>query len=57
MQSERSQHQNKDNAFKQLRAAYELELQHVDRQQAIEDAKADMAGAVKSVTCSLISPG
>tara|TARA_X000000950_G_scaffold249783_1_gene309928 strand:- start:7037 stop:8020 length:984 start_codon:yes stop_codon:yes gene_type:complete len=43
-QSERSQHQNKDNAYKQLRAKlYELEL-HARRaeQQAIEDAKADI---------------
>jgi peptide chain release factor 2 len=43
-QSERSQHQNKDNAFKQLRAKlYELEmLQRRQEQQAIEDAKADI---------------
>ena len=43
-QSERSQHQNKDNAFKQLRAKlYELELQQRrSEQQAIEDAKADI---------------
>jgi len=43
-QSERSQHQNKDRAYKQLRAKlYELELQ--DRraqQQAVEEAKADI---------------
>ena len=43
-QSERSQHQNKDRAFKQLRAKlYELELQsRRAEQQAIEDAKADI---------------
>lgn len=43
-QSERSQHQNKDRAFKQLRAKlYELELQERrSEQQAIEDAKADI---------------
>ncbi len=43
-QSERSQHQNKDRAFKQLRAKlYELELQERRaEQQAIEDAKADI---------------
>ena len=43
-QSERSQHQNKDNAYKQLRAKlYELELQQLrSEQQAIEDAKADI---------------
>ena len=43
-QSERSQHQNKDNAYKQLRAKlYELELQERRTdQQAIEDAKADI---------------
>ena len=43
-QSERSQHQNKDRAFKQLRAKlYELELQsRKAEQQAIEDAKADI---------------
>ena len=43
-QSERSQHQNKDNAYKQLRAKlYELELQQRrSEQQAIEDAKADI---------------
>ena len=42
-QSERSQHQNKDNAL-QLRAKlYELELQQRrSEQQAIEDAKADI---------------
>ena len=42
-QSERSQHQNKDNAYKQLRAKlYELEWQQRrSEQQAIEDAKAD----------------
>lgn len=43
-QSERSQHQNKDKAFKQLRAKlYELELQkRRAEQQALEDAKADI---------------
>lgn len=43
-QSERSQHQNKDRAFKQLRAKlYELELQERRaEQQAVEDAKADI---------------
>ena len=43
-QSERSQHQNKDNAYKQLRAKlYELELLgRRQQQQAIEDSKADI---------------
>ena len=43
-QSERSQHQNKDNAYKQLRAKlYELEmLERRREQQVIEDAKADI---------------
>ncbi len=43
-QSERSQHQNKDRAFKQLRAKlYELEmLNRRAEQQAIEDSKADI---------------
>ena len=43
-QSERSQHQNKDKAFKQLRAKlYELEMQtRRQEQQALEDAKADI---------------
>ncbi|MDA1075877.1 MAG: peptide chain release factor 2 [Proteobacteria bacterium] len=43
-QSERSQHQNKDKAYKQLRAKlYELEmLRRRSEQQAIEDAKADI---------------
>ncbi|MCZ6640965.1 MAG: peptide chain release factor 2 [Gammaproteobacteria bacterium] len=43
-QSERSQHQNKDNAFKQLRAKlYELEeLKRREKQQAVEDSKADI---------------
>ena len=43
-QSERSQHQNKDNAFKQLRAKlYELELQQRKAEQRqIEDSKADI---------------
>ncbi len=43
-QSERSQHQNKDKAFKQLRAKlYELEMmQRRAEQQAIEDSKADI---------------
>ena len=43
-QSERSQHQNRDRAYKQLRAKlYELEEQkRREEQQAIEDAKADI---------------
>ena len=43
-QSERSQHQNRDRAYKQLRAKlYELELQkRREKQQAIEDAKVDI---------------
>ena len=43
-QSERSQHQNKDNAYKQPRAKlYELELQtRRSEQQLIEDSKADI---------------
>jgi peptide chain release factor 2 len=43
-QSERSQHQNKDKAFKQLRAKlYELEmLKRRAEQQQIEDSKADI---------------
>ena len=43
-QSERSQHQNRDRAYKQLRAKlYELELQkRREEQQAIEDSKADI---------------
>ena len=43
-QSERSQHQNKDNAYKQLRAKlYELELQtRRAEQQIVEDNKADI---------------
>jgi len=43
-QTERSQHQNKDRAYQQLRAKlYELELQsRRAEQQAIEDAKADI---------------
>ncbi len=43
-QSERSQHQNKDNAFKQLRAKlYELEmLERQAEQQAVENTKADI---------------
>ena len=43
-QSERSQHQNKDNAYKQLRAKlYEIELQQKRlEQQKIEDSKADI---------------
>ena len=49
-QSERSQHQNKDNAYKQLRAQlYELGLQQRRQQQAIEDAKADIGwGQIRS---------
>jgi peptide chain release factor 2 len=43
-QSERSQHQNKDNAYKQLRAKlYELEMQkRRAEQQELEDSKADI---------------
>ena len=43
-QSERSQHQNKDNAYKQLRAKlYERELRRRQaEQQAVEDSKADI---------------
>jgi peptide chain release factor 2 len=43
-QSERSQHQNKDRAFKQLRAKlYELEMQkRRAEQQALEETKADI---------------
>lgn len=43
-QSERSQHQNRDRAFKQLRAKlYELEAQkRREERQAIEDSKADI---------------
>jgi peptide chain release factor 2 len=43
-QSERSQHQNKDKAFKQLRAKlYELEmLKRKAEQQEIEETKADI---------------
>ena len=43
-QSERSQHQNKDKAFKQLRAKlYELEeLKRREKQQAVEDSKANI---------------
>ncbi len=43
-QSERSQHQNRDRAYKQLRAKlYELELaKRREEQQAIEDAKVDI---------------
>ena len=43
-QSERSQHQNRDRAYKQLRAKlYELEVsKRRAQQQAIEDAKADI---------------
>ena len=43
-QSERSQHQNRARAYKQLRAKlYELELQkRREKQQAIEDAKVDI---------------
>ncbi|MCZ6619411.1 MAG: peptide chain release factor 2 [Gammaproteobacteria bacterium] len=43
-QSERSQHQNKDKAFKQLRAKlYELEeLKRREKQQALEDSKPDI---------------
>ena len=43
-QSERSQHQNRDNAWKQLRAKlYERELlARKEEQQALEDTKADI---------------
>lgn len=43
-QSGRSQHQNKDNAMKQLRAKlYEIEMQkRMSEQQKLEDAKADI---------------
>ncbi len=43
-QNQRSQHQNKDSAFKQLRAKlYELELQkRQEATQALEDSKADI---------------
>ncbi len=43
-QGERSQHQNRDRAYKQLRAKlFELELRkRQERQQSIEDAKADI---------------
>ena len=43
-QTERSQHQNKDNAMKQLRAKlYEMEmLKHNAEKQAMEDSKADI---------------
>jgi peptide chain release factor 2 len=43
-QSERSQHQNKDKAYKQLRAKlYELEMQkRRAEQQELEDSKADI---------------
>lgn len=43
-QSERSQHQNKDKAYKQLRAKlYELEMQkRRAKQQELEDSKADI---------------
>ena len=43
-QSDRSQHKNKDNAFKQLKSKlYELELQkQKDEQQLLEDTKSDI---------------
>ncbi|HAF87650.1 MAG TPA: peptide chain release factor 2, partial [Legionellales bacterium] len=43
-QNDRSQHKNKDNAFKQLRAKlYELEMQKKHAaQQALEDTKTDI---------------
>ena len=43
-QSDRSQHKNKDNAFKQLKSKlYELELQkQKDEQQLLEDSKSDI---------------
>ena len=43
-QSDRSQHKNKDNAFKQLKSKlYELELQkQKDEQQILEDSKSDI---------------
>ena len=43
-QNDRSQHKNKDNAFKQLKSKlYELELQkQKDEQQLLEDSKSDI---------------
>ena len=43
-QSDRSQHKNKENAFKQLKSKlYELELQkQKDEQQVLEDSKSDI---------------
>ena len=43
-QNDRSQHKNKDNAFKQLKSKlYELELQkQKDEQQVLEDSKSDI---------------
>jgi peptide chain release factor 2 len=43
-QNDRSQHKNKDNAMKQLKAKlYELELQkRMGDQQALEDSKSDI---------------
>ena len=55
-QSERSQHQNKDNAFKQLRRLMSWNCSNVDQQQAIEDAKADIGWGSKP-SVFLISPG
>ena len=45
-QNDRSQHKNKDNAFKQLKSKlYELELQkQKDEQQLLEDSKSDIGG-------------
>ena len=48
-QSERSQHQNKDNAYKQLRAKlYGRYKSARAEQQAIEDSKADIDGVARS---------
>ena len=48
-QTERSQHQNKDNAMKQLRAKlYEMEmLKRSAEKQAMEDSKADIGWEVR----------
>ena len=48
-QNDRSQHKNKDNAFKQLKSKlYELELQkQKDEQQLLEDSKRTLVGEAK----------